>query len=166
MRGDPLDRCVSHFRHRVDADRRWSSAFDRAFQPLRLCARLSQSRLRQGIGSGHYRRCHHLGGRPAALPPHRPRDEGLAMGMVQQPMFSEIAPAARRAFFALAVFAVCLLFMFPVLWLILTSLRPVSGVYYVHCGLEFTLGNFAEVFFLMIRRPPRSTLSPYTTLAT
>jgi ABC-type sulfate transport system permease component len=35
--------------------------------------------------------------------------------------------------------------MFPVLWLILTSLRPVSGVYYVHRGLEFTLGNFAEV---------------------
>ena len=67
------------------------------------------------------------------------------MGMVKRPMFSEIAPAARRAFFALAVFAVCLLFMFPVLWLILTSLRPVSGVYYVHRGLEFTLGNFAEV---------------------
>ena len=67
------------------------------------------------------------------------------MGMVKQTMFSEIAPAARRAFFALAVFAVCLLFVFPVLWLILTSLRPVSGVYYVHRGFEFTLGNFAEV---------------------
>ena len=65
------------------------------------------------------------------------------MGMVKQTMFSEIAPAARRAFFAFAVFAVCLLFIFPVLWLILTSLRPVSGVYYVHRGLEFTLGNFA-----------------------
>ncbi len=60
-------------------------------------------------------------------------------------MFAKIAPAGRRAFFALAVFAVCLLFVFPVLWLILTSLRPVSGVYYVHRGLEFTLGNFAEV---------------------
>src|SRR5258708_35912205 len=60
-------------------------------------------------------------------------------------MFSEIAPAARRAFFALAVFAICLLCVFPVLWLILASLRPVSGVYYVHRGLEFTLGNFAEV---------------------
>jgi multiple sugar transport system permease protein len=32
-----------------------------------------------------------------------------------------------------------------VLWLILTSLRPESGVYYVHRGTEFTLGNFAEV---------------------
>ena len=31
------------------------------------------------------------------------------------------------------------------LWLILTSLRPESGVYYVHRGTEFTLGNFAEV---------------------
>jgi multiple sugar transport system permease protein len=67
------------------------------------------------------------------------------MGMVKQTMFAGIAPAARRAFFALALFAVCLLFVFPVLWLILTSLRPVSGVYYVHRGLEFTLGNFAEV---------------------
>jgi len=67
------------------------------------------------------------------------------MGMVEQPMFAGVAPAARRAFFALAVFAVCLLFVFPVLWLILTSLRPESGVYYVHRGLEFTLGNFAEV---------------------
>jgi multiple sugar transport system permease protein len=67
------------------------------------------------------------------------------MGMVQQPMFAVLAPGARRAFFALAVSAVCLLFMFPVLWLILTSLRPESGVYYVHRGFEFTFGNFAEV---------------------
>ena len=67
------------------------------------------------------------------------------MAMVEQPMLAALAPAARRAFFALAVFAVCLLFVFPVLWLILTSLRPASGVYYVHRGLEFTLGNFAEV---------------------
>src|SRR6266487_5424578 len=67
------------------------------------------------------------------------------MGMVKQPMLAAIAPSARVAFFSLAVFAVCLLFMFPVLWLILTSLRPESGVYYVHRGLEFTLGNFAEV---------------------
>src|SRR5260370_11098141 len=145
MHSDPFDRCVSHLRHRVVADRRWSGGFDRTFQSLRLCSRLPQSRLRQGIGGGHYRRRRHFGGRAAALPPYRPRDEGLVMGMVQQPMFSEVAPAARRAFFALAVFAVCLLFMFPVLWLILTSLRPVSGVYYVHRGLEFTLCNFADV---------------------
>src|SRR6266849_4156618 len=67
------------------------------------------------------------------------------MGMVLQPMFAGMAPGARRAFFAFALIGVCLLFAFPVLWLILTSLRPESGVYYVHRGTEFTLGNFADV---------------------
>jgi multiple sugar transport system permease protein len=67
------------------------------------------------------------------------------MAMVQQHVFVGLAPSARRAFFALALLAICLLFALPVLWLILTSLRPESGVYYVHRGLEFTLGNFAEV---------------------
>jgi multiple sugar transport system permease protein len=51
----------------------------------------------------------------------------------------------KRAFFALAIGATCLLVAFPVLWLILTSLRPESGIYYVHRGTEFTLSNFAEV---------------------
>jgi len=67
------------------------------------------------------------------------------MAIVQQPTFAGLPPSARRAFFALVLLAICLLFAFPVLWLILTSLRPESGVYYVHRGLEFTLGNFAEV---------------------
>ena len=67
------------------------------------------------------------------------------MAMVQHHVFVGLAPSARRAFFALALLAICLLFALPVLWLILTSLRPESGVYYVHRGLEFTLGNFAEV---------------------
>src|SRR5882672_9281 len=58
---------------------------------------------------------------------------------------SAMAPGARRAFFAFAMTAVCLLIAFPMLWLILTSLRPASGVYYVHRGLEFTFGNFVEV---------------------
>ena len=53
--------------------------------------------------------------------------------------------SARRAFFTLALAAICLLFAFPILWLMLTSLRPQSGVYYVHRGLEFTLGNYAQV---------------------
>jgi multiple sugar transport system permease protein len=52
---------------------------------------------------------------------------------------------ARRALFALVVTFVCALFAFPVLWLALTSLRPQSGVYYVHRGTEFTLGNFVQV---------------------
>jgi multiple sugar transport system permease protein len=51
----------------------------------------------------------------------------------------------RRALFAVAVGLVCFLFAFPVLWLMLTSVRPQSGVYYVHRGTEFTLGNFALV---------------------
>jgi len=67
------------------------------------------------------------------------------MGMVQQPMFVNVAPVARQAVFALVLFAVCLLFAFPVLWLVLTSLRPESGMYYVHRGLEFTVGNYLEV---------------------
>jgi multiple sugar transport system permease protein len=68
-----------------------------------------------------------------------------AIGMVRRPTFAAMAPGARRAFFAMALVAICLLFAFPVLWLILTSLRPESGVYYVHRGTELTLGNFAQV---------------------
>lgn len=45
----------------------------------------------------------------------------------------------------LLVALVCFFFAFPVLWLVLTSVRPVSGMYYVHRGLDFTLGNFADV---------------------
>lgn len=56
-----------------------------------------------------------------------------------------LAPRARRAFFALALLAVCVLFAFPVFWLALTSLRPQSGVYYVHKGLEFTFDSYAQV---------------------
>ena len=41
--------------------------------------------------------------------------------------------------------AVCLLFAFPVFWLVLTSLRPGTGVYYVHRGTEFTVENFGDV---------------------
>ena len=41
--------------------------------------------------------------------------------------------------------AVCLLFAFPVFWLVLTSLRPGFAVYYVHRGTDFTLDNFHDV---------------------
>ena len=68
------------------------------------------------------------------------------MAMVRQPlMFGRMPLVGRRALFALALFVICFLFAFPVLWLILTSLRPESGVYYVHRGTEFTLASFAEV---------------------
>src|SRR5206468_8235246 len=56
-----------------------------------------------------------------------------------------LPPMGRKTLFALALAFISFAFAFPVLWLILTSLRPESGVYYVHRGTEFTLGNFAEV---------------------
>src|SRR6476659_8843643 len=68
------------------------------------------------------------------------------MAMVRQPLLlGRLPPATRRLLFGLALAGICFLFAFPVLWLILTSLRPESGVYYVHRGTEFTMGNFAEV---------------------
>lgn len=60
--------------------------------------------------------------------------------------FDMLAPGGKRMFFILAVTAVLLLFAFPVFWLILTSLRPGWGVYYVHRGTEFTLMNYVGVF--------------------
>jgi multiple sugar transport system permease protein len=59
--------------------------------------------------------------------------------------FSSLAPRGRTVFFALTAVAVCLLFAFPVFWLVLTSLRPGTGVYYVHRGTEFTIDNFHDV---------------------
>jgi multiple sugar transport system permease protein len=68
------------------------------------------------------------------------------MAMVSRPDFLPNLPTwSRKTLFALALAAICFAFAFPVLWLILTSLRPESGVYYVHRGTEFTLGSFAEV---------------------
>jgi multiple sugar transport system permease protein len=59
--------------------------------------------------------------------------------------FANLAPGGTRVLLALATIGVCLLFAFPIFWLILTSLRPASGVYYVHRGTEFTIENFFEV---------------------
>ena len=68
------------------------------------------------------------------------------MAMVRTPLlFSRLPAGGRRLLFGLAIFGICFAFAFPVLWLILTSLRPESGVYYVHRGTEFTLASFAEV---------------------
>ncbi|OLC13670.1 MAG: ABC transporter permease [Candidatus Rokubacteria bacterium 13_1_40CM_69_27] len=55
-----------------------------------------------------------------------------------------MAPGWKRAFFGLAVTGVTLLLVLPVAWMVLTAIRPASGVFYVHRGTEFTLGNFAE----------------------
>ena len=67
------------------------------------------------------------------------------MTLAHEGLLARLAPRAQRTFLALAIGAVCLLFAFPVLWLILTSLRPQSGIYAVHKGLEFTLENYATV---------------------
>ena len=69
------------------------------------------------------------------------------MAMVRQPLLFARLPARARGACCSAWRSsrICFLFAFPVLWLILTSLRPESGVYYVHRGTEFTLGNFVEV---------------------
>jgi multiple sugar transport system permease protein len=68
------------------------------------------------------------------------------MSTLQRRFVDSFAPGARRFSFALALSVVCFLFAFPVLWLILTSLRPQSGVYYVYRGLDFTFDSFAQVF--------------------
>jgi multiple sugar transport system permease protein len=39
-----------------------------------------------------------------------------------------------------------LLFIFPIVWLFLTSLRPASAMFYVYRGTEFTLGNYSTVW--------------------
>src|SRR5438876_2738862 len=68
------------------------------------------------------------------------------MAMVRQPlMFGRLPPGTRRILFGLALLGIGLAFAFPVLCLILTSLRPESGVYYVHRGTEFTFASYAEV---------------------
>src|SRR6201746_975910 len=68
------------------------------------------------------------------------------MPMVSRPAFLPHLPSwSRKALFALALSGICFAFAFPVLWLILSSLRPESASYHAHPGSEFTLGNFAEV---------------------
>lgn len=52
---------------------------------------------------------------------------------------------ARAAIFWLVLIGVCGLFAFPIFWLMLTSVRPESGIYYVWRGLDFTLGNYLTV---------------------
>ena len=43
--------------------------------------------------------------------------------------FAALAPRGKAVLFALTAIGVCLLFAFPVFWLVLTSLRPGTGVY-------------------------------------
>jgi multiple sugar transport system permease protein len=52
----------------------------------------------------------------------------------------------RRAFVGLALAGVLGLFLFPVVWLTLTALRPESEVFYVHRGTHLTLANFLKAW--------------------
>ena len=73
----------------------------------------------------------------AAASAEAPRRAGL---------FDLLRPGARAAFLALAVAAVLLLFLAPIIILVVTSLRPGWGVYYIYRGTDFTLANYREVF--------------------
>lgn len=52
----------------------------------------------------------------------------------------------RRILWIFGVFCVCFFFTFPVFWLILTSLRPETEVFYVHAGKSFTYKNSVAAF--------------------
>ena len=56
-----------------------------------------------------------------------------------------VAPGGRRALLLLATIAIILLFLGPIVILIVTSVRPGWGVYYIYRGTDFTLQNYREV---------------------
>ena len=66
-------------------------------------------------------------------------------GPERQGFFDALAPGGKRALFLLALAAVLFIFIFPVFWLMLTSLKPGWEVFYVHRGIEFTLSNYVDV---------------------
>ena len=144
LRGDPRHRRLPHLRHRVDADRRRARPLDRAVQPLRLRAAPSSistsaaaRRRRSSAASSSWWSAWCCTASSTASP----RPETMAMVRHAADVRRACRHGGRRALFALALFGICFAFAFPVLWLILTSLRPESGVYYVHRGTEFTLGE-------------------------
>jgi multiple sugar transport system permease protein len=59
--------------------------------------------------------------------------------------FEFLGVAGRRMLLILAVLAIVCIFIGPVAILIVTSLRPPYGVYYIWRGSEFTIDNFIEV---------------------
>jgi multiple sugar transport system permease protein len=60
-------------------------------------------------------------------------------------LLEALAPAGRRALFALAVLATLVLFLTPIVILVVTSFRPGWAVYYIWRGADFTLQNYAGV---------------------
>src|SRR5262249_58128324 len=90
----------------------------------------------------------HRGVRHAALSDSQPLGGRLQVSIVgalpaarARAFFELLAPGGQRALFVLSVIAICLLFAFPVFWLVLTSLRPGYAVYYLHPGTDFTLDH-------------------------
>lgn len=71
--------------------------------------------------------------------------EAEALSDIGWSPFARLMPAARRAFIVLVIAAVVVFFLGPVAILVLTSLRPPSGIYFIWQGTEFTLGNFVDV---------------------
>ncbi len=60
-------------------------------------------------------------------------------------MIGMLAAAFRRGVFSIGILAIFVLFVGPVAILVLTSVRPASGAYYIWRGTAFTLHNFVEV---------------------
>jgi multiple sugar transport system permease protein len=60
-------------------------------------------------------------------------------------MIGMLAAAVRRGVFSIGVVTIFALFVGPVAILVLTSVRPASGAYYIWRGTAFTLHNFIEV---------------------
>lgn len=60
-------------------------------------------------------------------------------------LFERFAPGAWRVFIGLVIVAVLMIFIAPVAILMVTSIRPPSGIYYIWRGTEFTLQNYVEV---------------------
>ena len=57
-----------------------------------------------------------------------------------------LAPGGRVALLVLAIAAIVLLFLGPVVILVVTSLRPGWAVYYIYRCTSFTLQNYLDVF--------------------
>ena len=56
-----------------------------------------------------------------------------------------LAPGGRTALLTLALAAIVLLFMGPIVILVVTSLRPGWAVYYIYRGTAFTVQNYLDV---------------------
>lgn len=53
---------------------------------------------------------------------------------------------SQKVLWIVAVVIVCVFFAFPIIWMLLTALRPTSEVFYVHRGTSFTLNNFIRAW--------------------